>query len=194
MKSFWQARTGTTDRGVAEGASGIAGCQSGGVIVGWVERSETHRCGIDPMGFVALPIPLFEGVANGSSCSLTCSRFAVAVTFRRPLRFMPPCMRRALASDSVTLSESTISWSTVKYATSAENGSRQRVARQEDHRRSHVQDPRARESLSEGNARARIWRAHSFHHLQADRPRTTLSHGSRRALRDQRPTFFITTG
>ena len=28
----------------------------------------------------------------------------------------------ALASDGVTLSESTISWSTVKYATSAENG------------------------------------------------------------------------
>src|ERR1700682_2151266 len=40
----------------------------------------------------------------------------------------------------------------------------------EDHRRSHVQDPRAREPLSEGNAGARIWRAHSFHHLQADRP------------------------
>ena len=93
--------------------------------------------------------------------------------------------------DRVSLSESTITWSTVKYATNAENGSRQRVARQEDHRRSHVQDPRARESLSEGNARARIWRAHSFHHLQADRPRTALSHGSRRALRDQGRHFLL---
>ena len=68
---------------------------------------------------------------------------------------------------------------------------RQRVARQEDHRRSHVQDPRARESLSEGNARARIWRTHSFHHLQADRPRTTLSHRSRRALRDDGRQFLL---
>ena len=68
---------------------------------------------------------------------------------------------------------------------------RQRVARQEDHRRSHVQDPRARESLSEGNARARIWRTHSFHHLQADRPRTTLSQRSRRTLRDEGRHFLL---
>ena len=67
----------------------------------------------------------------------------------------------------------------------------QRVARQEDHRRSHVSDLRARKSLSEGHAAARIWRAHSFHHLQADRPRTTLSHRSRRALRDQGRQFLL---
>jgi hypothetical protein len=32
LKSFfWQARIGTIDRGVAEGASSVAGCQAGGV-------------------------------------------------------------------------------------------------------------------------------------------------------------------
>ena len=68
---------------------------------------------------------------------------------------------------------------------------RQRVARQEHHRRSHVQGPCAREPLSEGNARARIRRTHSFHHLQADRPRTTLSQRSRRALRDDGRQFLL---
>ena len=50
-----------------------------------------------------------------------CVRFAVAVlsatsTFHAAANAAPP------VSDSVTLTESTISWSTVKYATSAENG------------------------------------------------------------------------
>ena len=52
----------------------------------------------------------------------------------------------ALAADGVTLTESTISWSTVKYAISAENGFVSGSLDKNDHRRSHVQDPRARES------------------------------------------------
>ena len=117
-------------------------------------------------------------------------RFAVAALLA-VCAFHTVAHAQPAVPDRVSLSESTITWSTVKYATDAENGFVERVARQEDHRRSHVQDPRAREPLSEGNAAARIRRAHSFHHLQADRPRTALSHRSRRALRDQGRQFLL---
>src|SRR5881396_2129120 len=48
-------------------------------------------------------------------------RFAVAA-FSATFALHAVAGTAALASDSVSLSESTISWSTVKYATSAENG------------------------------------------------------------------------
>ena len=48
-------------------------------------------------------------------------RFAVAV-LSASFAFHAVAGTAALASDSVTLTESTISWSTVKYATDAENG------------------------------------------------------------------------
>ena len=43
-------------------------------------------------------------------------------SFQRPLRFMPSQVRLRWRPTECTLTESTISWSTVKYATSAENG------------------------------------------------------------------------
>src|SRR4051794_4812445 len=56
---------------------------------------------------------------HAPSCNLV--RFALAV-FSATLAFHAVAGTAALASDGVSLSESTISWSTVKYATDAESG------------------------------------------------------------------------
>ena len=134
---------------------------------------------------------MFEGDVNGNSCSL-----AYPCPFRGRSTFGGLCVscRRACGVAGARQGVSQRVDDYVEHRQVRDQCGeriRQRVARQEDHRRSHLQDPRARESLSEGNARARIWRAHSFHHLQADRPRTALSHGSRRALRDQGRHFLL---
>jgi hypothetical protein len=74
------------------------------------------------MGFASLyPSCSFEGVANGNHARSR-NLFASRLPYFSDL--CASCRRKcaALASDGVTLSESTISWSTVKYATSAENG------------------------------------------------------------------------
>ena len=63
----------------------------------------------------------FEGGVNGISCLLACP-FRDCRTFSGLVRLFAAARADAPASDSVSLSESTISWSTVKYATSAENG------------------------------------------------------------------------
>src|SRR6266404_8399386 len=133
----------------------------------------------------------FEGDVNGNSCSL-----AYPCPFRRYNSFGGLCVssRRACGIAGTRQGVSQRVDDYVEHRQVRDQCGeriRQWVARQEDHRRSHVQDPSARESLSEGNAPARIWRAHSFHHLQADRPRATLSHGSRRALRDRGRQFLL---
>ena len=95
------------------------------------------------------------------------------------------------APDKVSLRESTIAWSTVKYATDAQNGFVSGSLDKKTIVDRTFRTLRAREPLSEGDAGARIRRAHCFHHLQADRPRTALSHASWRALRDRGREFLL---
>ena len=68
-----------------------------------------------------------------SSCSIEASQLAIHAPSRNLVRFALAVLSATFAfhavadaaspvSDGVTLTESTISWSTVKYATSAENG------------------------------------------------------------------------
>ena len=95
--------------------------------------------------------------------------------FRRSARFMPSGTRSRRRPTGY-LSASRRSPGAPSNTRPRGQRIRQRVARHEDHRRSHVQELRAREPLPEGDTGARIRRAHSFHHLQADRPRGALSH------------------
>src|SRR6185503_20202772 len=89
--------------------------------VGWVERSPSLRHRID--GFrCALPI-LRMARSKASEMAVHAPsrvRFAVAVL---SATFALHAIAGAAApvSDGVTLTDSTITWSTVKYATSAEN-------------------------------------------------------------------------
>ncbi len=103
-----------------------------------------------------------------------CVGFAVAAFF--------VTVAYAAEPDRVSLSEQTISWSTVKYATNADNsfvdGSFDKTTIVERTFRAHVLENRyLKVTLVPG-----IRRADSVHHLQADRPRTALSHRSRRTL------------
>ena len=114
----------------------------------------------------------------------TGSGFAVVV-FSAACAFHAVVHAASPVPDRVSLSELTMTWSTVKYATDAENGfvsgSLDKKTIVDRTFRTHVLE----NCYLKVTLAARIRRTHSFHHLQADRPRTALSHRSRRALRDQ---------
>src|SRR6185436_11139057 len=90
--------------------------------MGRARRNPSLRYRID--GFrCALPILLVRGALQMAihARSRNPVRFAVAV-FSATCTLHPVVNAAALAADGVSLSESTISWSTAKYETSAENG------------------------------------------------------------------------
>jgi len=69
------------------------------------------------------------------------------------MRILIPHLQRAQRSDKVSLTESTITWSTLTYATTADNGF---VDGSLDTKTSSIAHsrPGCRESLSQGDARA----------------------------------------
>jgi hypothetical protein len=100
------------------------GCEDADRI-GWVERSEIHRRGTGFDGFrFALPI-LHADHSRASQMAIhapsrSLARCAVAVS--ATCAFHAAADAASPLSDGVTLTEKTISWSTVKYKTTPENG------------------------------------------------------------------------
>src|SRR2546426_2512959 len=87
--------------------------------MGRAQRNPSLRHRIDGFRF-ALPI-LHSAHARASHMAIHAPAHTVAV-LTASFAFLAAVNTAALASDGVSLSESTISWSTVNYATSAENG------------------------------------------------------------------------